>query len=78
MIKESHLDLHLEKRLPIIIDKIGKATLATATNVFAHVQDLGDFLRGQTAIKEMVIFALKILLSSIIKVHNMTLFITNI
>ena len=29
-----------------IIQKEGKATLATATNVFAHVQKLGDFIRG--------------------------------
>ena len=29
-----------------IVNKIGNASLATATNVFAHVQDLGDFLKG--------------------------------
>jgi len=29
-----------------IVSKAGKVTLATATNVFAHVQQLGDFLRG--------------------------------
>ena len=29
-----------------ILKKIGPASLATATNVFAHVQDLGDFLNG--------------------------------
>ena len=30
----------------LVIKKFGKVTLATATNVFAHVQKLGDFLRG--------------------------------
>tara|TARA_Y100000768_G_scaffold375956_1_gene347390 strand:- start:3802 stop:5058 length:1257 start_codon:yes stop_codon:yes gene_type:complete len=29
-----------------IVKTEGKATLATATNVFAHVQKLGDFIRG--------------------------------
>ena len=29
-----------------VVAKAGKATLATATNVFAHVQQLGDFIRG--------------------------------
>ena len=29
-----------------ILNKSGKAKLATATNVFAHVQELGDFLNG--------------------------------
>ena len=29
-----------------IVSKVGKATLATATNVFAHVQQLGDFING--------------------------------
>jgi len=29
-----------------VIARVGKATLATATNVFAHVQQLGDFIRG--------------------------------
>jgi len=29
-----------------VISKLGKASLATATNVFAHVQKLGDFIRG--------------------------------
>ena len=30
----------------VVVSKVGKATLATATNVFAHVQQLGDFIRG--------------------------------
>jgi hypothetical protein len=29
-----------------VVAKAGKVTLATATNVFAHVQQLGDFIRG--------------------------------
>ena len=29
-----------------VVSKVGEATLATATNVFAHVQQLGDFIRG--------------------------------
>ena len=29
-----------------VVTKAGKVTLATATNVFAHVQKLGDFMRG--------------------------------
>jgi len=35
-----------EKAAQKIINIEGNATLATATNVFAHVQQLGDFLRG--------------------------------
>ncbi len=34
------------KAAEIIKSKYGEASLATATNVFAHVQNLGDFLRG--------------------------------
>ena len=30
----------------VVVGKVGKATLATATNVFAHVQQLGDFING--------------------------------
>tara|TARA_B100000787_G_scaffold169978_2_gene163246 strand:+ start:2756 stop:5062 length:2307 start_codon:yes stop_codon:yes gene_type:complete len=29
-----------------VVSKAGKVSLATATNVFAHVQKLGDFIRG--------------------------------
>jgi nucleoside-diphosphate-sugar epimerase len=29
-----------------VVSKVGKVSLATATNVFAHVQKLGDFIRG--------------------------------
>ena len=36
-----------------VIEKSGKVSLATATNVFAHVQQLGDFMRGlDTVLKD--------------------------
>ncbi|MDC1100578.1 class I SAM-dependent methyltransferase [Gammaproteobacteria bacterium] len=36
-----------------ILEKVGEVSLATATNVFAHVQQLGDFMRGlEIALKE--------------------------
>ena len=35
-----------ETAAKFVIEKAGRVSLATATNVFAHVQKLGDFLRG--------------------------------
>ena len=40
------------KAAKFIVNKIGKAALATATNVFAHVQELGDFLKGLNILLE--------------------------
>jgi hypothetical protein len=41
-----------EDAAKIIVDQQGKASLATATNVFAHVQSLGDFIRGLDIVLE--------------------------
>lgn len=41
-----------EEAAKTILDQEGKVTLATATNVFAHVQKLGDFIRGLDIILE--------------------------
>lgn len=35
-----------EEAANAVVSQVGKVTLATATNVFAHVQQLGDFMRG--------------------------------